>query len=733
MARSIVVVCVVVSALVAPVVAWGALPDGRVYEQVSPALKNGFDAGAPSGTVLYALAAGDGDGVFYASRGAMGEATRGLQEYSVSLRGADGWQTRSAVPPTQVAILNAGGHIPLWPVPSRDLSSFLFSAGDTFVAGNPESPTSLSGALNLGHADGSVEWVTRPQIANPVPAPGSIGTSLFQPVGGTPDLSTVYFWGAPTLLPEDAVRAPSAATAWGLYEYSHGVLGPAGTLPDGSEDPGGVAPASTGNTNREASDNVSAEAFGNQVSRDGSTLWFVSPDPGTGLVAGPARVELYVRRGGHSTLVSHLPGDPTALAPSGVTPVQTLNGLASDTLAHQYAFGAADGSAAIFQSGDALTADAPSDGSVKSYRYDVATNTVQYLPGVAGATVVVASDDARRFLFGDGNHTRIGVWDDGAIKTLATVGASQVAPARVTASGSVFVFSTAAPVPGAGDSGGVVQVYRYDVAQDRTVCVSCPPVGVVASGDATLANQFPAGTTGGELWAPQDVSADGGRVFFSSPDALVSQDGNGQLDVYEWSVAGGVSLISSGRSARPSFVLDSSASGDDVFFATTEGLVVGDRDGSYDVYDARVDGGFAQSDQTAPCAGDACRSGLSGPVVVVSAGSSRFSGAGDQLPPADGPLPSAKLKLGSRRVSGGRLEVSVSIARPGRVSVSGPGLRAVSKSYAKAGSYRLVVGLSVSGKRSLKSRRGLRLSVRVGFFLQSGPASSVKFVLAAKA
>jgi hypothetical protein len=714
----------VLATLVVPLTAQAsALPDNRVYEQVSPALKNGNDAGVVAGESLrYALATADGDGVFFGSRGPMGEATRGLQEYSVGRRGADGWTTVSAVPPTWVERLSAAGHGPLSVVPSSDLSSLLFGAAGSFVPDNPETPLARSGALNLGHADGSVEWVTRPQIPNPVPAPGDIDGQSFQPVGGTPDLSTVYFWGYPTLLAQDAARAPSA---WGLYEYSSGTLGPAGTLPDGSEDSGGAAPASTGSSARSITNNLSAEAFGNQVSRDGSTLWFVSPDPGTG---SGARAELYVRRGGHSTLVSHMP-DRSVVAPSGVTPVSTLNGgLFSDPGTHQYAFGSVDGSSAVFQSVDALTADAPADGSVKSYRYEVASDTVHYLPGVGGSTVVAASDDGRRFLFGDG--TRIGVWDDGTVRTLANGSVSsalQVAPARATASGSVFVFSTAAPIPGAGASGGGVQVYRYDVAADVTVCVSCGSAGGVGS-DATLANQ----SQEGQLLAPRDVSADGRRVFFQSSSALVSQDTNGQADVYEWT-PGGVALISSGRSQRPSFLLDSSASGDDVFFATTEGLDPGDTDGAYDVYDARVGGGFKKADVAAPCAGDACRSGVSGPGAGSVPGSVRFSGTGNVEAPASGPAPSAKLRLGSRRVAGGRLAVSVSIARPGRVSVSGSGLRAVSKSYVKAGSYRLVLGLSASAKRSLKAKGRLRFSVRVGFSPQSGPASSVTFVLAAKA
>jgi hypothetical protein len=45
----------------------------------------------------------------------------------------------------------------------------------------------------------------------------------------------------------------------------------------------------------------------------------------------------------------------------------------------------------------------------------------------------------------------------------------------------------------------------------------------------------------------------------------------------------------------------------------------------------------------------------------------------------------------------------------------------------------LVTSLSAAARRALRSKHRLKLSVRVGFSPLSGPASSVKFVLNAKA
>jgi hypothetical protein len=90
--------------------------------------------------------------------------------------------------------------------------------------------------------------------------------------------------------------------------------------------------------------------------------------------------------------------------------------------------------------------------------------------------------------------------------------------------------------------------------------------------------------------------------------------------VYEWEQAGTgschseereggcVYLLSSRTSPDPSFYLDNDESGENVFFATKAGLVKGDTDNSYDVYDARVGGGFPEPPPPAKCEGT-CRSG----------------------------------------------------------------------------------------------------------------------------
>jgi hypothetical protein len=120
-------------------------------------------------------------------------------------------------------------------------------------------------------------------------------------------------------------------------------------------------------------------------------------------------------------------------------------------------------------------------------------------------------------------------------------------------------------------------------------------------------------------------------VFFSSAEALVAQDVNGRSDAYEYDVgAGSVRLLSSGTSGSDSWFLDASADGEDAFFVTRERLVGWDRDDQYDVYDARVGGGFPEPPPVAlACAGDACQGDAPGPRAALSRGSAAFTGAGD--------------------------------------------------------------------------------------------------------
>jgi hypothetical protein len=128
------------------------------------------------------------------------------------------------------------------------------------------------------------------------------------------------------------------------------------------------------------------------------------------------------------------------------------------------------------------------------------------------------------------------------------------------------------------------------------------------------------------------ISADGSRVFFNSGQPLLPSDTNGWLDVYEWERDGAGSchqaqgclyLLSDGTDPESSYLIGASASGNDVFILTRGRLVTQDLNGNMDVYDARVNG-VTVAQEVPPCEGEACRGPVPSVPAPKSPGSSTF-------------------------------------------------------------------------------------------------------------
>jgi hypothetical protein len=209
----------------------------------------------------------------------------------------------------------------------------------------------------------------------------------------------------------------------------------------------------------------------------------------------------------------------------------------------------------------------------------------------------------------------------------------------------------------------------YDSVQNVVECVSCaspfnpePKQDVAAqywggSGLVTTRDGTPKLTV---------LSADGSRVFFDTPAALLPSDIDGEVepgsvlgsgtgtgtwwspssDVYEWRrngiegcahVQGCLSLVSSGRGGYLVMLMGADASGRNVFFTTRESLAPQDTDTAIDVYDARIGGGFPPPPpKPTECQGDACSTPFAAPSDRTPS-SSTFQGAGNlslQPPPA---------------------------------------------------------------------------------------------------
>jgi len=193
-------------------------------------------------------------------------------------------------------------------------------------------------------------------------------------------------------------------------------------------------------------------------------------------------------------------------------------------------------------------------------------------------------------------------------------------PSRTTPDGSVLLFESRANLIGY-DSGGHVEIYRYDVGDGGLDCVSCPPTGVPAASNAALQPSVNLSPTN-SLVHIQNVTDDGQKVFFQTQDALVPGDINATWDVYEWKVGQQPYPISSGHGQLPSFLYAMTPSGSDVFFTTTERLVPQDLSTISSIYDAREGGGFPVAEPQPDCLPDGnCQGTPSSPPQLPGAGS----------------------------------------------------------------------------------------------------------------
>ncbi len=205
--------------------------------------------------------------------------------------------------------------------------------------------------------------------------------------------------------------------------------------------------------------------------------------------------------------------------------------------------------------------------------------------------------------------------------------------AESTDDGRVLVIATSAQLVAA-DTDTARDIYRYDADSGAIDRVSTGPQGGNTDGfDAVIAT-FGSYSTADPTSRPRYVmTADGGLIVFTTSEALVAGDVNTSADAYAWQ-DGHVSLISSGRPPRAAVaflpVAWVSSSGRDIYFNTRDQLTPADGDTLPDMYDARVDGGFAFA-QPVPCSGEACQT-PSGPAPPASTTTSGQSGAAPVLP-----------------------------------------------------------------------------------------------------
>lgn len=337
---------------------------------------------------------------------------------------------------------------------------------------------------------------------------------------------------------------------------------------------------------------------------------------------------------------------------------------------------------------------------------------------------------------------------------------------RGTADGGTLVFETTGRLT-ADDTDDVSDIYLYDAAKDGLTRVSASPprsepyvCSVEISGGS--AAQFCKADLGfqGPLYGDDERVGLGGQshanlavdgsgvvsVFFESRIPLVPGDVNGdRMDVYEWR-AGELSLVSPGDSDDDSWYSGNSVDGQDVFFQTSKRIDPREvEDGDFDIYDARVGGGFAPPParpQVCAVLGDGCQGAGAERVGAVVRSDDDAGGAGNVQ---RGERTRLRLAGPGRRALAraartGVLAVRVRSSAAGRLAVVARGrlarrrggavVRAVARQrvrLAKAGTRVVRLRLSRPAVRQLRARG--RLVVRVAVRQRDARPRAVRLVL----
>jgi hypothetical protein len=676
-------------------------PSPAAYELVSPPEKGGHDITAGRNIPEGPLSSSAGSWVAYQSRGASdGSASNTMSNIYIATRAQDSWTSRPISPPVDPSPSLNPRVLQL----AQDHSSAVVSSNAALAPGGWSSSVPFFGEAlyRRSFAPDSYETLTPPPAAGG--AGGFTGPTPYQTffAGADAKLKHIIFETSAELTP-DAVPLPDFNRK--LYKWSNGTLELESILPDGTPTVGSAGSAAQLN-----------ELFVNPVSEDGSRVFFTA-------IGGAQNGALFVRRGGATTLI----------APSAVFRGATPDG--------RYAFFTAGGSLHRYDVDEATSTlisadDEPDDGPAD-------------IEGVAGF-----SEDGSRVYFAasggeivDGadsadSSPRLYVWDSGVLKLVSRLrsdelnfiaGPTASSPNRyVTPSGGAVLFSSRANLTGYDNSspgclgGSCRELFFYDVTQSTPtvpdlVCVSCDPDGDAPTGDAGNVQ----GSSRGLEPRSRHVSNDGEKVFFTSPDRLISGDQNREADVYKWE-ADSLDLISTGRSSEDSSFTDASATGTDVFFTTVERLVGWDQDNSADLYDSRVGGGLPEPpDATPTCEGDECQGAGQQAPQLAEPVTGAFEGGGNARPRR----PRIFTVLRSTRAArdqfarSGRLPLRVRVRQSGRISVVAvarvAGRRRVVGRAARRTTRRGVVVLPVKvsrrARRHLAAVGVLRLTLRVRF------------------
>ena len=607
------------------------LADQRVYELVSPPVKNGGEVFplAPNYGSCEECKPGnniepspmqsslDGESVVYHgfAFSSTGEGAAKADEY-VSKRTETGWQTTVLSPP-----LLTGQFLGV----TADLSKLVLSQGSATVL-DPEAP---GGYPNL-YAQSAANWTSFAPLLTSEPPDRDGKATQLEFAGGSEDYSHLFFSANDALTGETPV-AP-AATDGGphkgnLYEWHEGQLRLVNVLPGNVSTVPGTVFGSGPNLGNHERPFIESD-FSHAISDDGSHV-FWSDETG----------QVYVRVNGDATIA--IPdGSMFLTASTDGTQVLLSNG-------HMYGL--------VSKEEVDLTGGLGGFMGVLGQSNDLSQ---VYFVDTAALTGTEANEYGATAQAGQNN---LYSWQSGTTRFIATLGikenvsdwvaAPQDRTAEVSADGRWLTFesnksltrydNTPAPeAPGTERcqrGTACTEVFLYGAGSGKLTCASCNPAGIRPLGPSRLPFIESANNAFGQ---PHYLTVRG-RVYFDSQDSLSQFDTNGGVeDVYEYEPSGVgscgreqgcVKLISSGRGSDDSDFFAADETGKNVFFTTRDRLVPSDHDELLDVYDAREDGGISERGRSGECDGEACQPSIVAPSdpVLSSAG---FEGPGDLAP-----------------------------------------------------------------------------------------------------
>jgi hypothetical protein len=614
----------------------GFLPDNRAWEMVSPPDKNGGDVLVDASQVR---AAKDGGAAAFASLSSFGDVGgNALVSDYASVRSALTWKSHGLTPPLQPLRLNDNSFIrkPGYQLFSKDLSKAVFLAKSPLT-----DAANVSLVRNLYMRDdiltpgaGSYHLLTDATTPQPVAQTnGALNRVMPYTAGASDDFDHVIFESSRNLT-DNTVTPPLNPSVPKLYEWVDGEVRLVGILPDAEG--GGPAPSSQAGQGALARLRVD-----HVISADGSRISFTVPDTGgqcptVSSVIAAACGDLYLRddQGTPAT------GDDTTVHVNA-----SEKGVPDAPQPATYWDATPDGSQIFFTSSEQLT-DVPGGGL---YRYDASepdssSENLMLLAGFANG-VIGTSEDGSYVYFtaedGGSGGAHIYLWHEGELRQVAGVNrglelslieaskswdSSSTPNGRTSPDGTHLAFMSQGTDELTGyeqdnpNCGGYAfagppctEVYVYDAiahgGAGRLACASCNPTGASATRDATTVPLYAQGVSQLTSYRNRPISDDGRFVFFTTAERLVPEDTNGVEDAYEYdTLSKDHHLLSSGEDSSPSFFLDASGDGTDVFIATREQLSGWDTDQGMDLYDARIDGGLPEPPPLPPsCQGDACQ------------------------------------------------------------------------------------------------------------------------------